>query len=430
MFGRWRKGKEEAGITCPLCGEISPEETEQCPKCYHQLQKGLLEQDDQAEGAVSSSLFNELHADDDDDDEEEVVDWSRHAFDIDDVTIDVSQYEDGSDAVALSHAPNFAAIESDVPRAAKASPDTLETGEYELTTSDAPKNVEKFVVPTQKVVEEKFEEPAHQVNLVVPILPKGGESSDEEDAELADPSEVPDDESESLPTSAQPAATAEPVTTPSSAASTSGAAPTTSAEMPALPTHPQADNNGAVAPSLPRPPAVSAQSSASAPSIPNLPATPSSATAPAGATAAAPNLPAAGMPNLPTPPAARPTAGAFSSDIDIDVSAAPAPATATPPTSEDRIWPWPQRDAWDDLTVRRELRQVMEAIKDGNLDEATRGMDKLGPHLGERSDILFHVGVVLKKLGRDQALRNMLENARRLHPEDQHVATALTSLGM
>lgn len=96
----------------------------------------------------------------------------------------------------------------------------------------------------------------------------------------------------------------------------------------------------------------------------------------------------------------------------------------------DRIWPWPQQDAWEDLVVKRDLRRVMEAIKEGDHDSASRGMDRLGPHLGERREILFHVGVVLKKLGRDEALRKMLETARRLHPEDQHVATALTSLGM
>jgi hypothetical protein len=69
-------------------------------------------------------------------------------------------------------------------------------------------------------------------------------------------------------------------------------------------------------------------------------------------------------------------------------------------------------------------------VKAGDLGNAERALDALGPHLGDRKDILFHVGVVLKKLGREEALRRMLENARRLYPEDQHVATALTSLGM
>ena len=94
------------------------------------------------------------------------------------------------------------------------------------------------------------------------------------------------------------------------------------------------------------------------------------------------------------------------------------------------MWPWSQQQPHDDLTVRRELRQVMEMVKVGDLGNAERALDALGPHLGDRKDILFHVGVVLKKLGREEALRRMLENARRLYPEDQHVATALTSLGM
>jgi hypothetical protein len=164
------------------------------------------------------------------------------------------------------------------------------------------------------------------------------------------------------------------------------------------------------------------------PEIPKLPSLNSAASNGAVATKA-PALPSVPTtPALPTVPSSRPDANAFKQDAGLDVDA--ESPSVTPPSLDDHMWPWPQGEPYDDLIVKRKLRQVMESVKGGDLDGAARELDKLGPHLGDRKEILFHVGVVLKKLGREEALRRMLETARRLHPEDQHVATALTSLGM
>ena len=435
MFGRWRKSKEEAGITCPLCSEVSPDGTEECPKCYHQLGKSIIAQDESVSEEVSTSIFDELLAEDEDGDDGEVVDWSKHTFEIDDVTIDVSQYEEDSEAVALSAAPNFAAIEADAPSQVPKVPkvaEELEDGEYELSTSDAPKNVEKFVVPTSKEVE-TVEEPTHQVDLVVPLLPKGATESSTEDEPLSDPSEVPEekqetsseDNSQPIPT-AEAEPVAEPVAVPVAVepvvVPTPAPVPTTTPEVPAttppaLPATPQV--NATPAP-IPTPVAK--------PEIPKLPSLNSAASNGAVATKAAaiPSVPT--TPALPTVPSSRPDANAFKQDAGLDVDA--ESPSVTPPSLDDQMWPWPQGEPYDDLIVKRKLRQVMESVKGGDLDGAARELDKLGPHLGDRKEILFHVGVVLKKLGREEALRRMLETARRLHPEDQHVATALTSLGM
>jgi hypothetical protein len=437
MFGRWRKDKEETGLTCPLCGEVSPEDTAECPKCYHQLGKSVLEQKETVGEEVSSSLFDELLAEEEDDDDDDIVDWSKHTFGMDDVTIDVSQYEEDSESVSLSAAPNFAAIENDAPVAAKPTPKDLDDGEYELKLSDAPKDVEKFVVP-KTAMEDPLVEPEHKIDLVVPLLPKDASSSDDE-GPLEDPSEVPEEEPEvvAAPAEEEPEVVAAPaeeepevVAAPAPVVpqeATPNPAPSSPepvsvpVPVPALPTTPQSETQ--VAP-------VVVPQSAPRPAIPQLPGQSAAAN---GATA--PQLPATPIvpstPALPTPPSAKPDANAFNQDMDLDVDPQAESSGSSPPSSvDDQMWPWSQKDAFDDLTVRRELRQVMEAVKEGDLDGAARNLDKLGPHLGDRKEILFHVGVVLKKLGREEALRKMLEAARRLHPEDQHVATALTSLGM
>ena len=445
MFGRWRKAKDESGLTCPLCNEVSPEGTEECPKCYHQLGKSIIDQDESVSEEVSTSIFDELLAEDEEGDDSEIVDWSKHTFEIDEVTIDVSQYEEDSDSVALSAAPNFAAIEADAPSQIPKVAEELEEGQYELSVSDAPKNVEKFVVPTSKDVQ-TIEEPTHQVDLVVPLLPKGASESPQEEESLSDPSEVPEekqessskDNSQATPTPAPepaPEPVAEPVAEPAAEPVAVPTIPTPVVPTPVVPATSPAVAPSTTPPTLPVTPQANATSipkgtSEAKPEIPKLPSLNSAATngAVSAATPAIPSVPT--TPVLPAVPSSRPDANAFKPDADLDVDASEESTSATPPDLDNQMWPWPQGESHDDLTVRRALRQVMESVKSGDLDGAARDMDKLGPHLGDRKEILFHVGVVLKKLGREEALRRMLETARRLHPEDQHVATALTSLGM
>ncbi|MDP6098544.1 MAG: hypothetical protein QF566_00025 [Candidatus Thalassarchaeaceae archaeon] len=422
MFGRWRKGKDESGLTCPLCGEVSPEDTAECPKCYHQLGKTNLEQKVAVSEEASGTLFDELLSEEEDDEEGEVVDWSRHTFEIDDVAIDVSQYEEDSDDVTLSQSPNFAAIEADKPKPIREVTEELEEGEYELTSKDAPKDVEKFVVPTSNEDISPIEEPEHRVDLVVPLLPSGvGESSsDDDEGPLFDPSSVPEDdeqpvESANVAQEESPASEPEPEPAPTTTASDTLVAKPV---IPKLPKESAANINGVTAPKLPATPTsdTSAKTPVPIPNIPQTPSTDSDTTSTKNVT----------TPVLPITPGNRPASDAFKQDLDLDEEGSQISA----PNRDGEMWPWPQQEAHDDLTVKRELREVMELVKAGNLDEASRNLDKLGPHLGERKEILFHVGVVLKKLGRDEALRRMLESARTLHPEDQHVATALTSLGM
>jgi hypothetical protein len=92
------------------------------------------------------------------------------------------------------------------------------------------------------------------------------------------------------------------------------------------------------------------------------------------------------------------------------------------------IWPWPQSDAWDDATVRKTLRDAMESVKSGDIDASKRTMVSLGPHLGDRVDLVFHVGVLLKRFEQEEVMRRMIESAQRQYPDSPEVAKAVQYL--
>jgi hypothetical protein len=100
----------------------------------------------------------------------------------------------------------------------------------------------------------------------------------------------------------------------------------------------------------------------------------------------------------------------------------------TPPPISTGIWPWPQSDAWDDTTVRKALRDAMESAKSGDIASSKKTLVTLGPHLGDRVDLVFHVGVLLKKFGQDDVMRRMIESARNQHPASPEVAKAAQHL--
>ena len=411
-FKSWRKQKEE-GVECPLCGMNSPEGTAECPRCYYQLERGILEQEDQQVNEQADGLFDELNSDEvEQEEEEELVDWTAHSFDVDDVTIEVSQYDD-SDIVNIDAAPGFATYGKQPELADHPEPTDEDPTDWELHPEDAPEDVERFVVPKQQEVQPEEDIIDFKVDLVVPLLPKqaaGGEDVDDDDsAPLHDPSAVPDEEpveqrSESITSTAVVSVTevspapevvepVEPEPSPSS--------------LPPLPSRPTEVNNGALA------------------AMPKLPSLPGAGEAPVS--------PA--VPTLPSQPTAAPSADAFEENPEMQETAADVvessgqTAAAGAPALSDRLWPWPQTDAWDDLAVRRSLREVMEQVKSGSLDTAAGALDKLGPHIGDRVELIFHVGVVLKKLERENDLARMLEAGQRLHPDDENVANAVKALG-
>ena len=368
LFG-FRKKKQEEGQVCPLCQLLNEEDAPSCTRCYYEFTVAAHRQTvSEVTDKESSDLFDSLLDEDEELDEDTpLVDWTSHSFSMDDMTVDVSPYDEEGmveveQSISMDHqfdAPQqVARVKGEMPEASEE--------DYVLTAADAPKNVTKFDTgdgPNLEFVEEEYNTPV--VKLVemtesADIEPVSSASSipDESDVQASEPN------TPSLPSSL--ASPSESVAAPAPAVlSEPVAKPTPSPSVPAVPT-------------IPLTPAV--------PAIPEIPAIPD-------------------VPAIPT----------------IPTSTAPIPQQAG-------IWPWPQSEEWDDSTIRKMLRDAMESAKAGNIDESKRTLVSLGPHLGGRIDLIFHIGVLLKKFGQDDAMRRMIEAARTQHPDSPDVAKAVQHL--
>jgi len=327
---------------CPLCQLLNEEDAPTCTRCYYEFTVAAHRQTvSEVTDKESSDLFDSLLDDDEELDEDTpLVDWTSHSFSMDDMTVDVSPYdEDGmvevDQSISMDH-------QFDAPQqVARVKGEMAETSEedYVLTAADAPKNVTKFDTgdgPNLEFTEEEYNTPV--VKLV-----EMTESADIEPVSSA--SSIPDesDVQDSAPVSQA----------------------TPSQPVPAVPTIP-------LAPAVPAIPEI--------PTIPDVPA----------------------IPTIPT--------------------------VTTPIPQQAGIWPWPQSEEWDDSTIRKMLREAMESAKAGNIDDSKRTLVSLGPHLGGRIDLIFHIGVLLKKFGQDDVMRRMIEAARIQHPDSPDVVKAVQHL--
>ncbi len=235
-----------------------------------------------------------------------------------------------------------------------------------LTSADAPKNVEKF--DTGDGPDLAYEEEEYSAPVVKLV-----EMTESDDIEpVASASAIPD-ESDAEPSS-EPVSTSTQVTQTEPVKS-EPIAPPVIPEVPKVPQVPQV-------PTTPAAPAI--------PEVPPLPSNFDSTQTPS-------------IPEVPTP-------------------------VHTPTPASTGIWPWPQSDAWDDATVRKSLRDAMESAKSGDIDASKRALVSLGPHLGDRVDLIFHIGVLLKKFEQEDVMRRMVENARIQYPDSPDVAKAVQHL--
>ena len=363
MFWKRKKDGVEEGNPCPFCGAQNEIDATTCVQCYYDLNKPARDQHLEVASDVQNDLLSTLMDNDDTDEEEEFA--VEAVLDLEDVTIEVDQYDD-----SLS-SEGFSFIDSEGPTLSE----TVEfetREEVELTTEDAPVIEERFELPDSDPLDE-VEEPVHtgQGQLIQT-------QDDEADVDFTgtvgpDPNAIPDlpETEEDLPM------------------------PPEDFTIPDIPEVPEEEED--VVPELPE-----------IETVPDLPED-----------EPVPELPDdEAVPELPEDEELEST----SEQSEPEDVVAPEVPTST------RTWPWPAGEPMDQREVHRIVVESLGLVRAGRIAEAEHNIDALGPQLGDDVSLLYHIGLILQQAGRAEHLNWMLEMARRVHPNDENVMNAIAHL--
>ena len=372
MFRR-KSTAEVEGEVCPYCEFVNKPGSATCAQCYYELNKAPRDQGEPLSAEVSNSIFDELMADDDDSWEEgEALDV---VLTLDQDPLEVDQYE----------VTNFDAEEPEkIGFMESSSPELHDTVDHEPVEINADdvgeeiKNVPKLDFTKTDPFDE-VPEPVHQGKGTV-FSP-------------SQPSKVDDDLLGHVGGS----------------------------ELPSLPPDDLYENKiDFTAKKAPAPtPAVVL------PSMSKMESTPE----PAAELPKPVSEPIAQQvdsePTTPVEPVSQPVQEPVAEEAEAEPVAIPTPEISS------RIWPWAEADAWDARQVYREVVSALELVKSGKTDDAAATIDTLGPHLtDENIDMIYHIGMVLKQLGRIDEVKAMLEKAKSAMPDNEHVTSAMAHLGV
>lgn len=364
MFWKRKKDGAEEGNPCPFCGAQNEHDATTCVQCYYDLNKPARDQHLEVASDVQNDLLSTLMDSDENEDEEEFV--VEAVLDLEDVTIEVDQYDDPVSS------DGFSFIDSEGPTLSE----TVEfetREEVELTTEDAPDIEERFELPDANPLDE-VEEPVHtgQGQLIQT-------DDDENDVDFTgtvgpDPNAIPE-----LPE------TEEDLPLP----------PAGELTIPDIPDDLEEDE-----PQVPELPEEE--------TVPELPE--ESETLELPEDDAVPELPE-------------------DDDLESTIEQPAEEDVVAPdvPTST-RIWPWPAGEPMDPREVHRIVVESLGLVRAGRIAEAEHNIDALGPRLGDDVSLLYHIGLILQQAGRAEHLNWMLEMARRVHPNDENVMNAITHL--
>ena len=151
MFWKRKKDGNEDGNPCPFCNAQNERDATTCVQCYYDLNKPARDQHLEVASDVKNDLLSTLMDEDDGDEDDDVA--VEAVLDLEDVTIEVDQYDD-----QLS-SEEFSFIDSEGPTLSE----TVEfetPEEVELTTEDAPMIEERFELPDSNPLDE-VAEPVH-----------------------------------------------------------------------------------------------------------------------------------------------------------------------------------------------------------------------------------------------------------------------------
>ncbi len=363
MFWKRKKDGNEDGNPCPFCNAQNERDAATCVQCYYDLNKPARDQHLEVASDVKNDLLSTLMDEDDGDEDDEIA--VEAVLDLEDVTIEIDQYDDSIPS------EGFSFIDSEGPTLSE----TVEfetPEEVELTTEDAPMIEEQFELPDSNPLDE-VAEPVHtgQGQLI---------QTDDDEADVdftgtvgPDPNAIPD-------------------------------LPETEEDVPMLPEE-------LTIPDIPE------DVDDEAPEIPELPEDEGVPELPEETIA--PDLPEdEAIPELPDDDEVEST----TEQVESEDTVAPEVPSST------RIWPWPAGEPMDPREVHRIVVESLGLVRAGRIAEAEHNIDALGPQLGDDVSLLYHIGLILQQAGRAEHLNWMLEMARRVHPNDENVMNAIAHL--
>ena len=365
MFWKRKKEGDEEGNPCPFCGAQNDVNATTCIQCYYDLNKPARDQHLEVASDVQNDLLSTLMNEDDAEDDEEFA--VEAVLDLEDVTIEVDQYDDSVQS------DGFSFIDSEGPTLSE----TVEfesQEDVELTTEDAPTIEDRFELPDSNPLDE-VAEPIHtgQGQLIQSM-------DDEEDVDF-----------------------------------TGSVGPSPDA----LPDLPDAEDDIDPVPDEIEIPDIPDDVVEEATSIPELPEEMDAPIPDVPEEAVVPELPEDAMvPELPE-----------DEDVQSSTEQPDVEDVVTPevPIST-RIWPWPAGEPMDPREVHRIVVESLVLVRAGRIAEAEHNIDALGPQLGDDVSLLYHIGLILQQAGRAEHLNWMLEMARRVHPNDESVLNAISHL--
>ena len=462
FFGRGKRSK--AKVKCPLCEQLNDESLSDCLRCGYKLGKDGSQQQGAYVEQQANDIFSALMEDEEEEDlEGPMVDWSQTTFTMDDVTIEVSQYNDEGD-VSLSSTPKFASQFEDMPEDAKnILPSKIDSEKRENSVTDATQPVsegdeELLVIEASEddiVLEEEVEVtssevdglPLAEVEADEPLdgdLPLAeaiadddlplAEAIDEVDFSQAqseklelenvnDFTEIPlEDEPDPIPNMDEEEllslTNAELRSMLSSlGASTDG----NKKELVERFLNTKLPHDGGETPDIDGGPAIEI--------LTDIGTRVDSSQTPDASDV----RPRISPPKIPEIDSISDTAIESESEsqnesimttvdgfLNHDIERVQRPS----------YWPWAQQMPWIERDIAVKLKQAMGEAKEKRMGRARELLDEAGPHLGERTRLLFPVCRLLQALGRGDEVPKIIDGAEKLHPSDPAVADARYRLGV
>ena len=410
MFGWRKKDASSEENLCPYCNSPNPPGAEQCSLCYYELNRSARDQPMAPPSSTDSEIMSTLLSEGFDEFEEE--DAVEAVLTLDDVTVEVDQFELSND-----EEEDFQFIDSSGPTLSETK-DYQTPQEVQLEKSDAPTRDVDFVVPDSNPLEE-VAEPVHTGQGSLFSVSSESDFSMEEvqNSAIDEPGK----------TNMEPQVINE-MNEESDVDLTANAA-VTKMDTPDIPEIPDSPSivSTPIVPEIPEhaqtvsttPPQVTTPSVPDVPDVPDVPEAPEVTLTPE-----IPDVPevpeATSTPDIPDVPEKEVTKTVTDEQ--------PKQAMAPTPQHNGRIWPWPAKQPWDERQVYREVVSMLESVKSGKLVQTAQTLDNLGPHLSINLEMLIHIGTVMRYLGREEHLQWMLKMAQTVYPNDERVTSAIAHL--